>query len=246
MIIVFAAAGGTFYQPEEVDVPIYQRLVVLFRVRADKRVDHQTDQRCVYLKLFKNIPKHDLDMLLPGSDFRMTLLDRGKILLPTLSGIVLAGAKIVQGAVMLAFASVHGMLAFLGFVGGTMGYGIKSFLGYVRTKEKYRLTLTRSLYYQNLDNNAGVLFRLIDEAEEQEFREAVLAYAFLRRRAGKEGWTSEHLDTEVEAYLSGLLGFAVDFEVHDALAKLQRLGCIVQTAEDRWTGCRAEGGARAA
>ncbi len=225
----------SFYRPVEVDVPIYQRLVVLFRVRSDTVVDQQTDQRCVYLKLFKSIPKYDLDMLLPGSDFHMSLLDRGKILLPTLSGLAMAAAKIVQGAVLLAFASIHGLLAFLGFVGGTMGYGIKSFLGYLRTKERYHLTLTRSLYYQNLDNNAGVLLRLIDDAEEQEFREAILAYAFLRRHAGVDGWTAERLDGEVEAYLHRTIGFEVDFEVSDALAKLERLGCVTELPGERWS-----------
>ena len=70
-----------------------------------------------------------------------------------------------------AAAGIYGILA---VVGVTAGYGVKSFFGYLRTKQKYQLNLTESLYYQNLDNNAGVLCRLLDEAEEQENREAVL------------------------------------------------------------------------
>ena len=87
----------------------------------------------------------------------------------------------------LAFAGLYGILAFLGLVGGTLGYGLKSFLGYLRAKDKYQLHLTRSLYYQNLDNNGGVLFRLLDEVEEQDFREAALAYFLLWRKAGTSG-----------------------------------------------------------
>jgi hypothetical protein len=126
------------------------------------------------------------------------------------------------------------MLAFLGLVGGTIGYAVRSVLGYFRTKDKYRLVLTRRLYYQNLDNNAGVLFRVLDEAEEQEFREAILAYALLDRRARPDGWYAERLDREAEAWLSDLLGYPVDFEVHDALEKLQRLGCASSTDDGRW------------
>jgi hypothetical protein len=63
---------------------------------------------------------------------------------------------------------------------------MRSVLGYLQTKDKYRLVLTRRLYYQNLDNNAGVFFRVLDEAEEQEFREAILAYA--ARSASAAGW----------------------------------------------------------
>ena len=43
---------------------------------------------------------------------------------------------------------------------------------------------------RNLDDNAGVLFRLLDEAEEQEAREAMLAYFFLWRHAQAEGWSA--------------------------------------------------------
>jgi hypothetical protein len=188
----------------------------------------------VYIKLFKNIPRQDIDMLLPATRFRLTLLDRGKIILPTLSGIAIAVYKIVQGALLVAFAGLYGMLAVLGLVGGTVGYGVKSFLGYMRTKERYQLSLTRSLYFQNLDNNAGVFYRLLDEAEEQEGLEAILAYALLNRRADDEGWSQQRLDCEAEAYLGELLDFAVDFEVGDALAKLARLGCATQDPAGRW------------
>jgi hypothetical protein len=222
------------YRPELVPVPLYQRLVVIFRLRQGNQRAPGVDTRRVYIKLFKNIPTQDLDMLLPGTQFKMSLLDRGKILLPTLSGIAIAVTKIVKGALLLTYASFYGILGLLGLIGGTIGYGVKSFTGYLRTKDKYQLTLTRSLYFQNLDNNAGVIHRLLDEAEEQEFREAILAYALLRRRAGDTGWTEGELDEAAEQFLQERLGFQVDFEVGDALAKLSRLGCASQTPDGRW------------
>jgi hypothetical protein len=155
-------------------------------------------------------------------------------MLPTLSGLAIVIVRIFQGALLLLFAGVYGMLAFLGLVGGTLGYAVRSVLGYFRTKDKYRLVLTRRLYYQNLDNNAGVLFRVLDEAEEQEFREALLAYALLDRYARPDGWDAERLDREVEAWLSRQLNCKIDFEVHDALAKLERLGCAAADDDDRW------------
>jgi len=223
-----------YYRPEEVDVPMYQRLVVIFRLCEEAARDGRVESQRVFIKMFKNIPKQDVDMLLPCTRFKMSKLDYGRVLLPTLSGLAIAGFKIFKGALLLAFAGFYGMLAFLGLVGGTVGYGVKSFLGYMRTKDKYQLALTRSLYYQNLDNNAGVFFRVLDEAEEQEFREAVLAYFLLERRAEPEGWDAERLDREAETYLSDLLGFPVDFEVQDALAKLERLGCATVGANGRW------------
>ncbi len=224
----------SYYREQFVDVPLYQRLVVMFCLRAGKDTQEGVSRTPVRIKIFKNIPKADLDMLLPGTRFAMTLLDRGKIILPTLTGLAIAIMKIVKGALLLAFAGIYGILAVLGLIGGTLGYGVKSFFGYLRTKEKYQLNLTRSLYYQNLDNNAGVIFRVLDEAEEQEFQETVLAYALLYSKAGQEGWTGDELDREAESYLSRILPCDVDFEVHDALAKLERFGCAVRTDQDRW------------
>ncbi len=203
---------------------MYQRLIVVFQLSADHNQEIGADPIQVYLKLFKNIPKMDLDMLLPGTRVRMTPLDKGKIILPTLSGVTLALVKIIKGVALLATATASGLLSFLGILGGTMGYGVKSFLGYLRTKDKYQLNLTRSLYFQNLDNNAGVLFRLLDEAEEQEVREALLAWFLLWQQAPSEGWTEAELDRVAEDFLQEQFAIQVDFEIDDAMAKLLRLG----------------------
>lgn len=225
------------FQSQIVDVPTYQRLAVIFQPRPAQRLA-QLDSGSVVLKLFKNIPKADIEMLLPGTRVRMTLFDQGRILLPTLSGLGLTAFKLLQGAAALATAGAHSLFAFLGLAAGTVGYGVRSFHGYLRTKDKYQLTLTRSLYYQNLDNNAGVLFRLLDEAEEQEFRETLLAW-WLLRSFRQTGATAEMLDRSAEAWLRDRCGLSVDFEVSDALEKLDRLGLaqrlpVSNSSEARW------------
>src|SRR5205823_1453688 len=91
--------------------------------------------------------------------------------------------------------------------------------------------LTQSLYYLNLDNNAGVLTQLLDEAEEQECREAFLAYYCLWRFASGPGWTAPALDDYVEMDLERLAEIKVDFEIEDALAKLERLQLVVKTGD---------------
>jgi hypothetical protein len=91
--------------------------------------------------------------------------------------------------------------------------------------------LTQNLYYQKLDSNAGVIMRLVDEAEEQECREAFLAYYALVTAAPSEGWTREMLDDWVELFLEGEAKLRVDFEVEDALAKLERFGVLTRTGD---------------
>jgi hypothetical protein len=239
------------YREREIEVPTFQRLAVMFRLRPGVETPIQfpqhtvhpksyDDVRPVFVKLFKNVPKMDVDMLLPGTRVKMTWIDHGKIMLPTLSGLALAALKIIKGAVIFTFVSVYGTLALIGFVGGTLLYGLKSFFGYLHTKDKYHLHLTRSLYYQNLDNNAGVFTRLLQEAEEQELREALLAYALLRGEAGERGCTAGELDRLIEAWLHAQLGTLVDFEVHDALQKLQKWELVQKLPGERYAAVAAD------
>jgi hypothetical protein len=221
------------WRREEIKVPVYQRLVMILKQRKHRRLGKSPDTESVFLKVFKDIPKLDLEMLLPGSRVQITKWDRGKIGFPLLTGLALAVWKIVQDVFQFVKAVVlHPSMLWGAAVAG-LGYGYKSFYGYQTTKQRYSLNLTQSLYYQNLDNNAGVLFRLLDEAEEQECREAILAYYYLWRYAGEGGWTSASLDDYVEMDLERLAELKVDFEIGDALAKLERLR-IVEKVGDRY------------
>lgn len=223
----------TWFRAEDVAVPVYRRLVLILRMRDWKKLGQVVDTESVFIKVFKEIPKLDLEMLLPGTRVQMSLFDRGRILLPTLSGVAMTAWKLIQGAVSIAVSGFYSSMAFLGLVGGTLGYGLKSFYGYLQTKQKYQLNLTQSLYYQNLDNNAGAICLLLNEAEEQEFREVILAYYILLVRAGLEGWTRGQLDDEIEVLLQEALGVEVDFEIGDAVDKLIRFGLIDASAEPR-------------
>jgi hypothetical protein len=247
-----------WYRETTVDVPTYQRLAIVFRLAKASGGHKPTDishrkkdekhqgadaprspeaHRPIAMKLFKNIPKADLEMLLPGTRVRMTLFDQGKILVPTISGVGLAIFKLVTKVAATAVAGFSGMAGFLFLLAGTIGYGVKAFFGYLNTKDKYQLSLTRSLYFQNLDNNSGVFFRLLDEAEEQEFREAVLAWWLLWRQAAAGddgGWTARQIDRAAEKLLRERCNLKVDFEIDDALDKLRRLNLIEALPGEKW------------
>ena len=176
----------------------------------------------IFIKLFKNIPHGDVEKLLPGGKLSMTWFDHARVFAPTATGLAIALYKISKGALFLLFAGFYGVLAFIGLVGGTIGYGLRSFFGYMQAKDRYRLSLTENLYFQNLDNNAGVIFRLLYEAEEQEFGEAALAYYILWQLEGGSAIDTQKLDEQAEALLSARDCGQVDFEVSDALDKLVR------------------------
>jgi hypothetical protein len=218
------------WQKEEIALPVYQRLVLILKLRPHRRLDRDVNTDNVYLKVFKDIPRMDKDMLLPGARARLTRLDRALIGYPLATGIGLMmyniGASILEASLAwLASLASWSIALALG------GYGYKSYYSYQVKKQTYSLELTKRLYYQGLDNNTGVLMRLMDEAEEQECRETLLAYFCLWKYAPPQGWTAEQLDDYVELYLEGAAKLKVDFEIGDALEKLVRLRLAVRQGD---------------
>ena len=118
-----------------------------------------------------------------------------------------------------------------GLLGGvTLGaYLFQRWETFRSRKLDFAKTLSENLYFRNLDNNQGVLTRLVDEAEEEETKEALLGYAFLLW--SDEPIRAEQLDHSIETWLFKHHGVELDFEVADAVDKLVQLA-IVRRADN--------------
>jgi hypothetical protein len=231
----------TLWQPEEVDTPIFRRLVLILKLRQHPRLGPAADTEHVFMKIFKDIPRADVDMLLPGARVTLKLLDRGRIGFGLLSGLATMAYRMYEGLWKL----VHDLVLtdnslMWGLTAGILGYGYKTYYDYQQTRQAYHLNLTQSLYFQNLDSNAGVVARLFDEAEEQETRTTLLAYYCLWRYAASTGATAEELDVAMELYLDRYAEVPLLCETGEALAVLVRLG-LAEAVEGRYRAVPLEG-----
>ena len=112
---------------------------------------------------------------------------------------------------------------------------MNSFFGFQRAKQKHLSSMIRNLYYLTLANNGSVLTRLIDSAEEEEYKETMLAYFFLWQDLGdRRGVDHASGSTStIEAFLKSVSGIEINFEIADALGKLFRLGLARRDAHGR-------------
>jgi len=69
-----------------------------------------------------------------------------------------------------------------------------------------------------------VFHHLLDSAEEEEVKEAVLAYHFLRT-AGRP-LTADELDSRIESWFAEKWDAKFDFEVDDGVGKLRRMRLV--------------------
>lgn len=224
------------FRIRDFDVPIYQRLVVVFRTKEMQNLPDLVDPSCIHVRMFKNIPKADVDMMLPGSQIRLNWTDTGRIGIPTIWGLIMLASKLVKSFWLIALLSVFKILSSFVLIAAiavaSLVYGVKTIFSYSTTKRRYQLSVARNLYYQNLDNNLGALLRIIEEAEQQEVCEAMIAYFVLYSTANQSMHRSE-IDSKAEVLLKTLTNLDIDFDVEDALRDLFSIG-IIQPIEEGW------------
>ena len=194
------------------------------------------------IKLFQDVPRADLEMLFPNARVRMRAIDKLLIGVPAVvSGIIMVVTKLVAALlpVLLLLAFWFGMrnepvelnqgqLVTLGAgLAALGGFLVRQFGKFKNRKIQFMKSLSENLYFRNLDNDAGVFNHLLDAAEEEEVKEAVLAYHFLRSAEG--ALTADELDQRIEAWFTRQWGIEFDFEVADGVGKLRRLRLIDDT-----------------
>jgi hypothetical protein len=106
---------------------------------------------------------------------------------------------------------------------------MRQWLRYQKQSLTYQKELTDNVYFRNVNNNAGIFDSLIGAAEDQECKEAFLAYYFLCTAASAP--KAAELEAGIESWLAQAFGADVGFKVDDALARLDRLGLLRRDGE---------------
>lgn len=209
-----------FITKEIIEVPLYRRLFVLLKpAQQEGKLNTPVilNSNNVYLKLFKNIPHFDLEMLFPNTKVKMTLFDKVKLSI-TGGGGTIGGLLTAFGKFSVAVAK--GPVAIVIVVGVLLGVIWRQIAKIFTHRTKYMAELTKNLYFYNLNNNMGAISQIVDMAEGEEFKEAILAYYFLFLNKDKN-FKQEKLDKTIEAFIEQEYGVSIDFEITDGLQKLE-------------------------
>ena len=200
----------TRFRARPVELPVYRRFAVVINLRDDP---------WVYLKLFKDIPRMDIESLLPHARVRMGLLDRFKLATSGAGALGGSAYKLFQAVGVVAIQ--WSMILWILLVGAVL-LAVRTVSGYRNIRTHRDAMRTRNLYYQNLDNNAGVIHALIAMVCEEEAKEALLAYTFCLT-ATEPPTDIKTIDRRVEQFLQDKYDVALDFEITDAAETIGRL-----------------------
>ncbi len=238
-----------FYLKEEFDIPIFQRLFLLFKLKpfevrvrevmqseklnrreAEKLVKRQrasmppeVEEDNIYMKLFKNIPRSDLEMVFPNTQVRFRLFD--KIWLgATASGGLGLGAVGAAGKIALLATNP---VAAIGAVVGLGGVAFRQATNFMNQKQRYMVVMAQNLYFHAMADNRGVMLKLAARAAEEDVKEEILLYSVLAKERARRQDLPD-IDAAIEQYLNASFGVSVDFDIPDALQRLIADGIVTE------------------
>lgn len=241
-----------FFRKEEFDVPIFQRLCILFKLKTDEqRVDEVMHARNIdrvkatkivkklrklvpegvshqniYLKLFKNMPRSDVEMIFPNTRIKFRLMDKIK-LGATSGGAVGFGLVTSAGKIALLASNPIGAI---GAVAGIGGVAFRQLMSFFNTRQKYMVVMAQNLYFHALADNRGVIMTLADRAADEDAKEEMLLYSVLAKETVRRN-DLHAVDQAIEQYLQKSFGINVDFDLEDALERLLKDGVAKETVD---------------
>jgi hypothetical protein len=196
----------------------------------------------VLFKYFRHIARGDLEALFPNVRVVMSLFDRFALGVPAIVGGVPILIKLASTLTVLfvvagfylglngtmhdndteqALAALSGLFALGAFV-------LRQWGNFHRQSLIHQKQLTDNIYYRNVNNNSGIFNYIIGEAEEQDWKEALLAYYGLL--TAEAPLARAALGARVEELLARMFGVVAAFEVEGALARLKDLDLLCETS----------------
>ena len=197
----------------------------------------------VLLKYFRNIACGDLYALFPNARVVMSNFDKAFLGVPAIAGgipiliklyatisvLFLVAGVYFGGSGSVADVDMKGALAALMGIVALGGFAVRQWLKYQHQTLKYHMELTENIYFRNVNNNAGIFDYLIATAEDQETKEAALAYHFIRK--AKVAPTATEVANRIETWLVSNFTVNVDFKIANALETLNRFGLLRREGE---------------
>lgn len=199
--------------------PTFDRIIVVYRAGTSAKSD-----RGIYVKHFRHIPMADLEIVLPEKkNPSLTPMDWVKFLVSAIVGLVA-----VVSSLELPKADIWVMFAILSTV---IGYCAKTYFTFQQNMATYQNLITQSMYDKQLDSGRGTLLHLCDDVIQQEVKEVIISF-FILMEQGKA--TLEDLDLRCEELLKEEFGVRCNFDVDDAVQKLDKLGIVTRDTIGRY------------
>src|SRR5262245_32597852 len=236
---------------KEVRIPVFRRLCLLFKLKPfdvrvrelmqERNIDRKEAERIVrqlrrllpatvasdyiYIKLFKNMPRSDVEMIFPNTKVRFRLFDKFKFGVTASSGVGM-GVAGTAGKIAIA-TNPYTLAAAIAALGGV---ALRQATAFINQRTRYMVVLAQNLYFHAMADNRGVMTLLADRAADEDIKEEMLLYGVLAKERVNIR-DLRQVDQAIEQYLKETFDIDANFDVDDALHRLKEEGIVDELAD---------------
>lgn len=249
-----------FFKKVDQKIDVYERVVLLIKFKAEKRFQDKPVVKeelnfqpgKIYLYLYKNLSKLDIEFIFPNVEMSMNLKDRLLFGVPAIGAAVPLILKVLPQIILILGVIIYLTLGYqpinelrvreeevrnimpliitvFSLIITFGGFAFKQFSNYKNKQIKFQKNIMETLFYRNIANNSGVFQYLIDAAEEEECKEIILVYYHLLKSSSP--LTVAELDDRIESWMSERFGTIIDFDIEKTLRNLAAIKTTIQSNE---------------
>jgi hypothetical protein len=211
---------GSLFKSNDIQEPTFKEIVLAYRINQERDAYAGSENpRSINIKIFRDIPHADLEVLYPCKKTTLRPLDVVKFV----------GAG-VFGLVSILMQRMAGDLAGYTAITGFLTLAVSVLFDYQFHQSLYEKGTLRELYQKSKDSDRGAITYLMEQVGLQEVKETFLSYFFLTQ--SDVPLSQEEMDKKVEDFLAELqIVFGhreceVDFEADDAIDKLVKMKLV--------------------
>lgn len=240
-----------FFKTKKIVFENYDRVAVLLHIKDKDYFNSKKDSDDlnfspgkVYLYLYKNIPHYDLELLFPNVKISMSWKDKMMLGVPALGAAIPMAIKVLPslglliGAVALIVfgwdlgekfnveagnkKAIYPLLvAVLSTSMAFGGFAVRQYVKYKSKRLEFLKKVTDVLFFKSLDVSQGTLNAIVDSAEEEQTKEAILIYTLMVNEI--KPLSEDEITKKTNIWLKQEFLVESDINIQRALKQLQSL-----------------------
>ncbi|KAM7476191.1 hypothetical protein LguiB_023434 [Lonicera macranthoides] len=231
--------------------PAFQELILLYTEEmSDREIKDQSQVPSLQLKIYEKIPIPDLPVIFPHKKLSFRILDTVRLDVASILGLLayfinykfedLLSSPYVFYLEEVYMEQPPGFVAqgesaiYLDVIAisALVIYVTRIVLGYKQTWDRYQLLVNRTLYEKTVASGFGSVHFLLDASGQQQYKEAILAYAILLKEGKSQVTCRRSVGDKCEKFMYDSFKAKVEMPVDKAMDTLARLGLVTEAEEE--------------
>ncbi|KAM7471969.1 hypothetical protein LguiA_010152 [Lonicera macranthoides] len=210
--------------------PAFQELILLYTEEmSDREIKDQSQVPSLQLKIYEKIPIPDLPVIFPHKKLSFRILDTVRLDVASILGLL---AYFINYKFEDLLSSPSAIYLDVIAISALVIYVTRIVLGYKQTWDRYQLLVNRTLYEKTVASGFGSVHFLLDASGQQQYKEAILAYAILLKEGKSQVTCRRSVGDKCEKFMYDSFKAKVEMPVDKAMDTLARLGLVTEAEEE--------------